>query len=278
MNDQAYLKIGLIGVGSIGRFLLDSIQNGVAGRARVVVIAGLVETDELLAELAEKYGCPYTRDISKLAEYQPKLVIEAANQDVVRQWAVPLLEQGLDLLTMSVGALADVDFYETVKKAALHNHRRIYVPSGAIGGLDVLRAAALDRIDEVCLITSKPPRALAGAVFFETHPLDLSKIEKRQTIFVGSAAEAVRLFPQNVNVAAILSLAGLGAAATQVEIVADPALDCNVHEVLVRGSFGEMRLLLSNVPNAHNPKTSFLACLSPLALLRRLSDPIWVGA
>lgn len=271
------LRVGLIGVGSIGRFLLDSIQKGLAGRARVVVISGLVETDEQLAELAKKYGCAYTRNLKTLAEFGPEVVIEAAAQEVVRQWAIPVLEQGLDLLVMSVGALADAAFYAEVGAAVKRTRRRLYVPSGAVGGLDILRTAGIDRLDEVRLVTSKPPRALAGAPFFQTHPLDLEAITERQVIFSGTAAEAVKLFPQNVNVAAVLSLGGLGAERTMVEVVADPQLDRNVHEVVARGSFGEMRLQLANVPSPVNPKTSFLACLSPLALLRRLSEPIWIG-
>lgn len=272
------LRVGLIGVGSIGRFLLDSIHKGLAGRARVVVISGLIETDEQLAELAQKYNCGYTRDLTALTKFEPDVVVEAAAQEVVRQWAIPVLEQNLDLLVMSVGALADPAFYEEVTAAVRKTRRRLYVPSGAVGGMDILRAAGIVGLEEVRLVTSKPPRALAGAPFFKSNAVDLEAITERQVIFSGTAEEAVKLFPQNVNVAAVLSLAGLGAARTMVEVVADPTLDCNLHEVVARGNFGEMRLQLANVPSPANPKTSFLACLSPLALLRRLSEPIWIGS
>jgi aspartate dehydrogenase len=237
-----------------------------------------METDEQLAELAQKYDCAYTRDLNTLVEYDPEVIVEAAAQDVVRQWAIPILEQGLDLLTMSVGALADKEFYEQVRAAVRRTRRRLYVPSGAVGGLDILRAAGIDRIDEVCLSTSKPPHALAGAPFFRQYPVNLNSLTGRTTIFKGPASEAVKLFPQNVNVAAVLSLGGLGAEKTLVEVIADPQLERNVHEVVVRGSFGEMRLQLMNVSSPVNPKTSFLACLSPLALLRRLSEPVWIGS
>jgi aspartate dehydrogenase len=272
------LKIGLIGVGSIGRFLLDSIYKGLAGNARVVVISGLIETDEQLAELAEKYGCAYTRDLTTLAEFEPEVVVEAAAQEVVRQWAIPVLEQGLDLLVMSVGALADQNFCEEVRAAVRRTRRRLYIPSGAVGGLDILRAAGIVGLEEVKLVTSKPPHALAGAPFFQQNGIDPNSLTERTVIFSGLAAEAVKLFPQNVNVAAVLSLGGLGAERTLVEVVADPQLERNLHEVVARGNFGEMRLQLANVPSPANPKTSFLACLSPLALLRRLSEPIWIGS
>jgi len=277
-EDDNELRVGLIGVGSIGTFLLDAIQKGLAGRARVVVICGTGETNPQLGALAQKYNCAYTCDLLTLAQYGPEVVVEAATPEVVRQWAIPILEQGLDLLVMSVGGLIEPGFYGEVRAAVRRTRRRLYVPSGAIGGLDVLRAAALDQLDEVRLVTSKHPRALVGAPFFDDYSLDLAAIRERQVIFIGSASDAVRLFPQNVNVAAILSLGGLGAARTIVEVVADPTLDKNIHEILVKGSFGEMRLQLVNVPNPTNPKTSFLACLSPLALLRRLSEPIWIGA
>lgn len=272
------LRIGLIGVGSIGRFLLDSIHKGLAGNVRVVVISGLIETDEQLAELAGKYNCGYTRDLSNLAKFEPEVVVEAAAQEVVRQWAIPVLEQGLDLLVMSVGALADESFYKEVTAAVRRNRRRLYIPSGAVGGLDILRAAGIVGLDEVRLVTSKPPHSLAGAPFFRQNGIDPASLTERTVIFSGSAAEAVKLFPQNVNVAAVLSLGGLGAERTLVEVVADPQLERNLHEVVVRGNFGEMRLQLANVPSPANPKTSFLACLSPLALLRRLSEPIWIGS
>ena len=178
---------------------------------------------------------------------------------------------------MSVGALADETLLGTLADAAERLGRRVHVPAGAIGGLDVRRAAALDRLDEVTLVTSKPPHVLAGAPFFDANPIDLPAIRVRTVIFEGPAAQAVKLFPANVNVAAALSLAGIGPARTRMQVVADPALDRNVHEVVARGAFGEMTLRLANVPSPSNPRTSLLACLSGLATLRRLSTPLQIG-
>jgi aspartate dehydrogenase len=271
------MRIALIGVGSIGQYLLGGIQRSLADRIQVVGVADVPEAKARLAETAARVGCPYTTDALQLAEHKPDLVVEAASQAAVRAYALPLLERDLDLLLMSVGALADPELADAVTDAARRHGRHVYLPSGAIGGLDVLRAARLDRLDEVTLITSKPPRALAGAPFFDDHPVDLSRIAARTVIFEGSAREAVRLFPANVNVAAALGLAGLGAERMRMQVVADPALDRNVHEVVARGSFGELRLTLSNVPSPANPKTSFLACLSGLATLRRLTEPLQIG-
>ena len=271
------MRAALIGVGSIGRYLLQNIRRGVAGQVDVVALADIPAAEARLQALGAEAACAYTTDPLTLPRYRPDIIIEAASQAAVRQYAVPLLEQGVDLLLMSVGALADPGFYEQVAAAAARAGRRVYLPSGAIGGLDALRSARVDGLEEVTLVTSKPPRALAGAPFFEQHPIDLEAITERTVIFEGSARDGVRLFPANVNVAAALSLAGLGADQTKMQVVADPSLDRNVHEVVATGRFGELRLRLSNVPSPDNPKTSLLACLSPLATLRRLSDPIQLG-
>jgi aspartate dehydrogenase len=271
------MRVAVIGVGSIGRYLIDGIQAGHAGAARVVGIAGRPGAEARLASLASSIGCRWTTDALELLGEKPDIVVEAASQAAVRQYAMAMLEGGADLLVMSVGALADPALMARITTAAERHGRRLHVPAGAIGGLDVLRAASLDRLDEVTLITSKPPRALAGAPFFVTHPVDLDAIGERTVIFDGPAAEAVRLFPANVNVAAALSLAGLGAERTRMQVVADPTLDRNVHEVVARGRFGELRLRLANVPSSSNPKTSFLACLSGLATLRRLTNPVQIG-
>lgn len=271
------MRVAIIGMGNIGRYLLDSIRRGIAGPVEVVAIADVPQHEDRLAELAAQAGCAYTTRALELVIYGPDLVIEAASQQAVRQYAVPLLESGVDLLLMSVGALADPALLTEIAETARRVGRRVYLPSGAIGGLDVLRAARIGGLEEVTLITSKPPQALAGAPFFTEHPIDLAAIQERTVIFEGPASEGVRLFPANVNVAAALSLAGLGPERTKVQVVADPSLDRNVHEVVARGSFGELYLRLANVPSPDNPKTSFLACLSPLATLRRLADPIQLG-
>jgi aspartate dehydrogenase len=271
------MRVAVIGVGSIGSTIIDGIIQGQAGAVELVGLADRPEVEAQLAEVARRVECPYTTDPLQLVDFAPDLIVEAAAQPAARQYAVPLLERGVDLLLMSVGALADTAFCDEVAAAALRHGCKVYVPSGAIGGLDVLRSARIDGLEEVTLITSKHPVALAGAPFFDQHPIDLDGLRERTVIFEGPAGEAVRLFPANVNVAAALSLAGLGPERTRMQVVADPALDRNVHEVVARGSFGEMRLKLSNVPSPANPKTSFLACLSPLATLRRLAEPIQVG-
>jgi aspartate dehydrogenase len=271
------MRVGLIGVGAIGSHILEGIRRGEAGGAEVVGVADVPAAEARLIEAAREAGCAYRTDPLALLELRPDLVVEAASQAAVRAHAIPLLEGGVDLLLMSVGALADTAFLERLSGAARAAGRRVYAPSGAIGGLDTLRSAGVERLDEVLLTTSKPPRALAGAPFFERNPIDLAAIRERTVIFEGTAAEAVGQFPANINVAAAVSLAGIGPERTRVRVVADPALSQNVHEVEARGAFGEMRIRLANLPSPANPKSSLLAALSPLAMLRRLTDPIQVG-
>jgi aspartate dehydrogenase len=271
------MRISVIGVGSIGRYLIERVHAGAVGRVELASIADVPEARARLVDLAARTGCRATTDPLDLLTDKPDVVVEAAAQAVVRQYAVPLLEGGADVMVISVGALADAGLLAAMTGAAERSGRRVHVPAGAIGGLDVLRAASLDQLSEVTLVTSKPPRALAGAPFFEANPVDLAAIRQRTVIFEGAAADAVKLFPANVNVAAALSLAGLGAERTRMQVVADPTLDRNVHEVVARGSFGELTLRLANVPSPANPKTSFLACLSALATLRRLSQPVQIG-
>ena len=147
----------------------------------------------------------------------------------------------------------------------------MYVPSGAIAGIDAIRSVK-HLLDSVTLTTTKSPKALAGAPFFETSKIKLDSITKSTAIYEGTAAEAVRKFPANVNVAAVLSLAGIGADKTRVKIVADPQSTMNQHEIVAAGSFGEIIVRVNNVPSPGNPKTSFLAVLSAIECLRSICD------
>jgi aspartate dehydrogenase len=271
------MRVALLGVGAIGGYILDGIAQGAAGPVQVVALADQAARADAVRPLAERHGAVWTADPLELPQHHPDVVIEAASQQVVRQYALPLLERGVDLMLLSIGALADPSFLARVAETAARAGRRVHLPSGALGGLDVLRAARIGGLDEVILRTSKPPRALAGAPYFDQHPVDFERLTGPTIVFEGSALEAVQHFPANVNVAATVSLAGIGPAATRVQVVADPTLAANVHEVTARGAFGEMSLRLANLPSPANPRTSLLACLSPLATLRRLSEPIQIG-
>ncbi|HLI26147.1 MAG TPA: aspartate dehydrogenase [Chloroflexota bacterium] len=264
------MRIGVIGAGAIGRYLIQAVRSGQAGDHEVVVVADILPQVEI-------EGLPYTTDVTTLPSYRLDLVVEAAAQAAARAHVIPLLEAGLDVMIMSVGALADEAFYTRLREVARRAGRRVYIPSGALGGLDAIKAAAIAGLDEVELITTKPPVALQGAAYFETHPVDWAAIREPTTVYEGPAIEAVQHFPQNVNVAAVLSLAGLGPRRTRVRVVADPAATVNQHRVRARGAFGSLEVTLNNLPSPDNPKTSWLAALAAVAMLRRLADPIQLG-
>ena len=152
------------------------------------------------------------------------------------------------------------------------------VPTGAIAGLDAIRAARIGGLDEVQLRTTKPPRALAGAPGLRGLGVDLDHLAGPVVVFDGTAADAVIAFPANLNVVAALSLAGIGPDRTRVVLVADPAGTSNIHEITARGAFGELSIRLDNRPTPGNPKTSHLASLSAIALLRGLSEAVRVGS
>jgi aspartate dehydrogenase len=227
---------------------------------------------------------PYARRQSALAfaglERLPEhasLVIEAAGPGVVQRYAAGWLAGGADVMVLSAGALVDPAFAAELRAVARAHGRRILVPSGAIAGIDGIRAGALGGLRRLRLRTTKPPRGLAGAPHVVANHIDLDALTAATTIFEGSVADAVRGFPSNVNVAAVLALAADGVAVS-VSVVADPASTTNTHEIEASGDFGTFTVRLDNLPSPENPKTSALAPLSALAMLRRLSQSLWVGA
>jgi aspartate dehydrogenase len=179
-------------------------------------------------------------------------------------------------MIMSVGALADVELYRSIRRMASEHGSKVYLPSGAISGLDGLKSASSGSIKSVTLTTTKSPESLEGAPFIREKKIDLKGLKGPTTIFEGSAAEAVRAFPANVNVAATLCLAAREGN-VRVRIIADPNIKVNRHEIVAEGDFGQMTTRVENVPSPKNPKTSYLAALSAIATLRSIVEPIKIG-
>jgi aspartate dehydrogenase len=203
------------------------------------------------------------------------LVLEATSKAAAPAVIRSALERSRDVMVMSVGGLLECAA-ELAQLAQAHG-RRLYIPSGAIAGLDAIKGAMAGRVSKVTLTTRKHPRALEGAPYVVKEGLDLQALREPTVIFSGSAEEAVPAFPANINVAAALSLAGIGAGRTEVRILADPACDRNIHEIEAEGDFGRLVARLENVPSPENPKTSSMAILSAVALLRRITAPLVVG-
>jgi aspartate dehydrogenase len=264
-------KVGLVGCGTIGSQLAVAVDSDKIANASLVALFDVAESNlqNLKAKLHSNPGAH--SDFSKFLGSGADIIVEAASQDAVRAFGKAILEAGKDLMVMSVGALADRDFLGDLLQAAAKEGCRIYVPTGAIAGVDAIRSVR-NLLDSVTLTTTKSPKALAGAPFFETGKIKLDEITKSTVIYEGTAAEAVRAFPANVNVAAVLSLAGMGVDKTKVRIVADPQATTNQHEIAAAGSFGKIKITVNNVPSPGNPKTSFLAVLSAIECLRSICD------
>jgi aspartate dehydrogenase len=201
-------------------------------------------------------------------------MVEAAPAAVFPEIARATLTAGRSLVVLTVGALLDeLDAYAAL---ARKHGATLHIASGAIGGLDALTAAAQGQIDEVVMTTRKPPRGLAGAPYLVERGIDLSDLTEPRVVFQGTAREACRGFPANVNVAAAVSLAGIGPDRTQVRIIADPTLERNTHEVRVSGEFGRFTLQIENRPT-ENPRTGILTALSVIATLRRMAASVRLG-
>jgi len=272
------LGVGLIGCGVIGSVLAHAIDEGEAGNTRLIIVYDLVlqKSQKLVSELSTKPKI--ARNFAEFARCKDvHLVIEAASQDAVRQYASKVLQAGKDLMIMSVGALVDSKLTNDIRTLAYNAGRKVYIPSGAIAGLDGLKSAAINRIDKVILTTRKPPEGLKGVSYIEQSGINIDALSKPKTVYKGSALEACKLFPANVNVAAALSLAGIGPQKTKVRIVADPTIRRNIHEIRVKGKFGEFTVRIENVPSAKNPKTSYLAALSAVATLRKVTQFTLIG-
>jgi aspartate dehydrogenase len=261
------LKIGIVGCGAIGRQLAKALAAGKIPAAR---LSGVCDREEARARaLAQSLRPrPRVRTLPALAR-GCDLLIETASLAAVPEVAQAALACRRDLLVLSVGALIGAtDWFARFARAGC----RLYHPSGAVAGLDGLRAAAvLGGLRHVTLTTRKPPAGLAGAPYFKKRQLDPLALKQPAVVFSGSARRAVKAFPQNINVAAAVSLAGLGPDATRVQIIADPGARRNAHTIAARGTFGTLTTTTENFPSEDNPKTSVLAGLSALALIAELA-------
>lgn len=263
------LRVGIVGLGTIGRQVARALADGLPG----CELAGATSRDEGRARefLATLPGAPPYLALPPLLE-RSDLVVESATQAVLADLAPAVLAARRDLLVLSVGAL--LEHPEWLDLAEAHGCR-IHAPSGAIAGLDGLKAAAVGgHLHSVVVETRKPPQGLAGAPGMAG--VDLGAVREPTVVFEGTAREACRAFPANVNVVAAVSLAGLGPDRTTIRIWADPGVRRNRHTVTAEGAFGRLRVEIENVPS-ENPRTGKLSYLSTIAYLRELAAPLRLG-
>lgn len=265
----AVRRVGIVGLGTIGRAVAQALAAGLPGCR----LAGVTSRDPVRARafLATLPGAPPDLPLERLVEVSD-LVVEAAGQAALAELAPVVLDAGRDLVVLSVGGL--LDHPEWVTRAEARGCR-IHAPSAAIAGLDGLKGAAVaGHLAAVTVETRKPPRGLGGAP--GVVGIDLDALRGETLVFEGTAREACRAFPANVNVVAAVSLAGLGPDRTRVRVYAVPGLDRNRHTVTAEGAFGRLRVEVENVPS-ENPRTGRLAYLSTIACLRDLAAPLRVG-
>jgi len=266
------MRVALLGGGTIARLVLEHVPAGI----EVSALAGRSPTSRGAA-LAREFRIPYVVGRENLLAARPQAVLEAASHEAVREHLVPLLDAGVHVVVLSAGALADDQLRRDAEAASARSGALFYVPSGGIGGLDALKTACLAGVEEVSIQVAKPPAAWKGIAYVEKSGVDLDKLRAPHTLFEGPAREGVPHFPQNVNIAAVLALAGIGMDRTGLKVVADPGLKLNTHTIRVSGACGRMTVVLENVPSPDNPKTSWLACYSALAALKTLGSKVRYG-
>lgn len=257
------LRVALIGCGAIGSSMLELLQ-GDAGLAVVAVVVpaeGAAAAQALLQKLA-----PGVQVVTDVPSAGIDLVVETAGHAAIEEHVLPALRRGTPCVVASVGALSAAGLAEKLEIAAITGKTQVQLIAGAIGAIDALAAARIGGLDAVRYTGRKPPRAWKGTPAEKAHELDA--LTRETVIFEGSAREAALLYPKNANVAATVSLAGLGLDRTLVRLIADPASSENVHLVEAEGAFGSFELTMRNKPLAANPKTSALTVYSAVRALR----------
>ncbi len=253
--------VTLIGFGAIGRTLFQRMLGypGVCISHVVVPAAGQDEATKALQAM----GASAT--VCSAVPEQAQLVLECAGHSALTDHVLPALARGVECAVLSIGALSEPGLPEQLADAAARGGTQVHLLSGAVGGVDAIAAARIAGLDSVTYTGRKPPTGWRGTPAEQVANLDA--LTEPTVILQASAREAARLYPKNANVAATLSLAGLGLDATEVRLIADPTVSENIHEIDVRGAFGEMQVVMRGKPLPDNPKTSALTVLSALRFL-----------
>ena len=265
------LRVAIGGFGAIGKVVAQRLDRGIEG----LVLTAVSARDGARANTAMAgFGRPApVVPLASLWEYAD-IIVECAPAALLRELAEPALAHGRQIMVLSCGAL--LDNFDLVELARRHGGR-ILVPTGALLGLDAVVAAAEGDIFSVRMVTRKPPKGLAGAPYLMQNGIDIGGLSEPKRVFAGSAREAARGFPANVNVAAALAMAGIGPDRTTIEIWADPKITRNVHRIEVEADAARFLLQIENVPSPDNPRTGRLTALSVVAALKKLSSPLAVG-
>ncbi|MEW6453954.1 MAG: aspartate dehydrogenase [Pseudomonadota bacterium] len=272
LRATAPLRVAVVGLGAIGATLARKLSEGAVPGIELVAVSArdTAKAERFAASLRGGVNVVPIAELPAVAD----LAIECAPAAVLEQIARPMIEAGKKVMVLSVGALLN---HPDLAERARETGGQIIVPTGALLGLDAVAAAAEGVIYSVRMKTTKPPKGLVGAPYLEEHRIDISKIDKPTKVFEGTAREAAKGFPANLNVAVALSLAGIGPDRTVLEIWADPKIERNTHQILVEADSASFEMTIRNIPS-ENPKTGRITALSAIAALRKLAAPLRVGS
>lgn len=260
MNQRTGLT--LIGLGAIGRAIVQRTRDWPDFSVRHVVVT------PRSVEAAREWLGPSVQVVTEVPD-DAQWVLECAGHSAIEQHVLPALQRGVECALLSIGALATPGLAQRVEDAARAGHTQVHVLSGAIGGIDAIAAARWGGLSEVTYTGRKPPQGWRGSAAESVVALD--NLREATVLIEGSAAEVALKYPKNANVAATIALAGLGLQATRARLIADPGVTENIHEIDVRGAFGQMQLTMRGQPLPDNPKTSMLTVLSALRYLHHRS-------
>jgi len=258
------MNIGVIGTGNIATYLLEQINSNRLANGKITAVFG--RNREAGARLSNQFGVEFFTDFQEFLKTPLDIVVEAATVEAAEIYLKDVAAHKKDLVVSSIGAFKNAAFLEELKRLAESAGTHIFLPSGAIGGLDALQSAkAVGGLERVEITTRKSPASLG------------IESDEEKVVFEGSAYEAVEKFPKNVNVALVLALAGIGVEKTRVRVIVDPAIERNTHTIKAEGDFGKLQLQVENNPMPGNPKTSLLAALSILAVLQNKDRALKIG-
>ncbi|ANU24139.1 aspartate dehydrogenase [Planococcus donghaensis] len=258
------MNIGIIGTGNIATYLLEQVNVNRLVDGQVIAFFG--RNKEVGPRLSKQYDVSFYTDFQEFLNTPLDIVVEASTIEAASLYVEGVVAHKKDLVVSSIGVFKDIDFLDKVKKLAASSGTIVFLPSGAIGGLDVLQSAkAAGGLKQVQITTRKSPASLG------------IESDEEKVVFEGTAYQAVEKLPKNINVALVLAIAGIGAKKTKVRVIVDPSVTQNSHTIEAEGDFGRMELKVENNPMPSNPKTSLLAALSILSVLQNKESALRIG-
>lgn len=261
-------KVAIIGTGTIGQTIAMELANHLHEDYQLV---GMMKRSQTQVEsLANRFKTNVVTDLAELLQLKPDFIIEAASVGAVQRYGHTILTKGIHFIPLSIGALADESFYAELQEKAQANQAILYIPSGAIGGFDFMRKMTLADTPKVEINTYKSPNSLADAPFLKGRSLSN---QDKEVVFDGSAQEAIKGFPQNINVAVATGLATVGPDQVRTIIHSDPELEANIHEISIENKEGRADIRFAAQPS-ENRRTSSITPWSVISLLKNIADPV----